>query len=332
MTTTNLDSVANGDGYTFVNLFSPNSSSEAVVYLHKSISGDDDKDTVTIAGGVFDLSSDDIDFEDKGVVLDSSNEDHKSVAHNLNTVTKDGKFTLFVPYRDGDKAVGICPGAETLADVSGDCENIVYLSEGSSHSINNSEVSASLVTVKGVQYWRVDGLTGSGAFSAALPGVPNTGYRLNLVNPQVILCATLLMAIAALIITKPGITRQITSSIKGKFHILLAVAYTGSFLLGVQQVQSPETVEAWRMPPYNTLLMACVENGMLHGRISKQPYRQDVQFFYLKLNNGASKSVYVYGESSVYLDLPIGTATAFDIATDNKGGSSPISEAFVCLP
>lgn len=38
LTTTNLDSVANGDGYTFVNLFSPNSSSErSCIFISQSV-------------------------------------------------------------------------------------------------------------------------------------------------------------------------------------------------------------------------------------------------------------------------------------------------------
>ena len=79
-----------------------------------------------------------------------------------------GTFSLFIPRKSGDQAVGICPGAVTLDDVNTECSNISY------KSINDSDVEA--VEINGVEYFKVSGLTGTGGFS--IEDLPLTGQRI----------------------------------------------------------------------------------------------------------------------------------------------------------
>lgn len=154
-----------------------------------------------IASGNINFSSGDVDLKAKGVVLDNSAIDYKAVAHNLSGLTSDGQFTLYVPYRDGDMSVGICPGAVDLASVKEGCENQYFLGDGmiktrldSSAIPEGKNVKASIVTVGSVKYWQVDGLTSTGGFSsgsvAAAPKVPDTGVGQLANNPAVVSIAT----------------------------------------------------------------------------------------------------------------------------------------------
>lgn len=65
-------------------------------------------------------------------------------------------YTLYVPKGNGTM-VGICPGADTLAEINENCSGVYYLDE-----------SAPNVTVEwheSVEYWVVSGLTSTGGFS-----------------------------------------------------------------------------------------------------------------------------------------------------------------------
>lgn len=149
-----------------------------------------------VAGGVFDMSSKDLELTTAGVVLDSSPVDFKAVAHKLNTLTKDGSFSLFVPYKDGTTYVGVCAGAADLASVSDKCNGIYYLKDGQTKTSSNTKsipsgksVKASVITVGTKKFWQVDGLTGSGAFSASIASDPDTGLSVSATNTTVAIMA-----------------------------------------------------------------------------------------------------------------------------------------------
>ncbi|MFQ5493227.1 MAG: hypothetical protein ACE5DX_03650 [Candidatus Dojkabacteria bacterium] len=65
-------------------------------------------------------------------------------------------YSLFVQKSISTK-VGVCPGATSVGSVSRSCPGIYYLDE--------TDSNVSIVIEGGVEYWKVDGLTGTGAFS-----------------------------------------------------------------------------------------------------------------------------------------------------------------------
>ncbi len=151
-----------------------------------------------IAGGIFDMSSSDVDLKD--VKMDVDGMAFKSLAHNLGALTKDKTFTLFVPYRDGDKSVGICPGASTLDTVTDKCDKVYYLADGMTKTSADSStipkgvnVKANKVKIGNTNFWRIDGLSGTGGFSSpAVAAAPATGaIQLITSNPIVAGLATL---------------------------------------------------------------------------------------------------------------------------------------------
>lgn len=81
--------------------------------------------------------------------------------------SRGGSYSLYVRKGLGDQ-VAICPNAQSVEDVGPDCEGLFYVDE-----LNpNVEV----VMDGGVEYWKVSGLTGTGAFS--LVGIKDTMTRL----------------------------------------------------------------------------------------------------------------------------------------------------------
>lgn len=99
-------------------------------------------------------------YEDKDwslLTAGSSTTEFKSFIHNLTTLSGASSFSLYVPFRTGDKAVAVCPGATSLAEVTETCPNVYYRSLG--------DAGVSIVEIGGVSYWKVDGVTGSGGLS-----------------------------------------------------------------------------------------------------------------------------------------------------------------------
>jgi hypothetical protein len=82
-------------------------------------------------------------------------------------------YTLFVPKGDGDK-VWICPGASSLSAVTLSCSGGYFLIEG--QTLNGATASVSLES-DGISYWKIDGLTGTGAISV-VTGLKDTLSRL----------------------------------------------------------------------------------------------------------------------------------------------------------
>ncbi|MBN1915443.1 hypothetical protein JW796_00405 [Candidatus Dojkabacteria bacterium] len=69
-----------------------------------------------------------------------------------------GTYTLYVPKGDSDNAVVICPGADSMADVTTSCANATTKEQGDS--------GVSIQTISGTTYWVLTGLTGdNGAIS-----------------------------------------------------------------------------------------------------------------------------------------------------------------------
>ena len=144
-----------------------------------------------VAQGVFDLSQGNVDGSDFTFGSDAAV--HKAFAHNVARKTVDGTFTLYVPFKEGDAAVGICPGADSLAAVSATCANFYFLKEGET---KNGATASIETAADGAKYWKVSGLTGTGGFSttlaaaeaaAAAAGVPDTGFSLGLANPALVI-------------------------------------------------------------------------------------------------------------------------------------------------
>lgn len=117
-----------------------------------------------------------VDWTKSKITYASSNTDHKAFVHGLTSAPDvvGGTFTLYVPYGNGDKYVGICPGAGSLSALVPSCPELYYLTNGQSltHKDDsnipaNDTVTASIVTINNVKYWAISGLTGTGGFSSA---------------------------------------------------------------------------------------------------------------------------------------------------------------------
>jgi hypothetical protein len=148
-----------------------------------------------IAGGVFDLSGANADLST--VVFDTSLAKYSALVHGLGEKTKDGSFTLFVPYHDGDKYVGVCAGATTIAGVTNKCNGIYYVKDGQTKTNKDTKsipagrsVKASVITVGTKKFWQVEGLTGTGAFSANIASDPDTGISASAASLPAVLAVT----------------------------------------------------------------------------------------------------------------------------------------------
>lgn len=113
------------------------------------------------------------DWSKAAISYASSDTAYKSFVHGLTSApgVKNGMFSLLVPYKAGDKYVGICSGASSLDVVNKRCPGIYYLAENQVKTHQDaaqikSAVTAKLVTFAGKKYWQVDGLTGTGGFSS----------------------------------------------------------------------------------------------------------------------------------------------------------------------
>jgi hypothetical protein len=80
-----------------------------------------------------------------------------------------GTHTLYVPKATFQDGVIVCPHALTLAQVTETCSGAIKLSA--------SSPSVSIVNIGAKNYWKITGLTGTGAIGTILnvPGAPNTG-------------------------------------------------------------------------------------------------------------------------------------------------------------
>jgi len=108
------------------------------------------------------------DMDWTGLLAGSSATDFKSFIHDLATLSGASSFALYIPYKEGDEGVGICPGATSLTEVTTTCASLTYKSAEDS--------GVSIVNVDGAYYWRVEGVTGSGGFSAE--ELPETGMNI----------------------------------------------------------------------------------------------------------------------------------------------------------
>ncbi len=107
-----------------------------------------------------------------GVTADSSDAQYKAYVHGLDeTVGFGGSYSLYIPQQFGDNGVGMCPGATTLAELTSDCTDLYYLKSG--------DPALSEVTVGGVAYWKVDGLTSTGGFSMYEEDGPTGSIAIN---------------------------------------------------------------------------------------------------------------------------------------------------------
>jgi hypothetical protein len=94
------------------------------------------------------------------VTADSNLTTGTAFAHNLTAADGTaGTFTLYVPKLPNHTRVGICPGANSIASTTEQCEGLYYLTE-------NTDNNLTTTTIDTQDYWTITGLTGTGGFSA----------------------------------------------------------------------------------------------------------------------------------------------------------------------
>ncbi len=100
-----------------------------------------------------------IDLDLSTVSGDSDPATYKSFVNNLTSVSGNvSNYTLYVPFREGDVSVTVCPGATSLSEISENCSGAVSYINGA---------GASLVTIGANQYWSVPSQTTGGGVSVA---------------------------------------------------------------------------------------------------------------------------------------------------------------------
>jgi len=120
-----------------------------------------------VADFTVDLSHGDLDWST--VKVQTLPGDSKALVVNLNQTTApgiSGTHSLYVYRYSNQTSVNVCPDAATLADVAPDCSN--------GYTLNQGDTGLSAVTVSGKKYWKIDGLTGTGAYSSLF----ETGFGL----------------------------------------------------------------------------------------------------------------------------------------------------------
>ncbi len=201
----------------FDNAFVSGNASQPVHFIQYATAdekGYNTSDEYPVATATFDFATGNVDLSSANVTFDSDKSAYKAVAHNLAAQTDNGTFTLYVPFKTGDTSVGVCPGAASLSEVSESCTDAYQLNDGQSKTSADEDgipsgatVSASTVTIDGSEYWQIDGLTGSGAFSGTVagtsttPGAPSTGFSLDTLSTSQLVLGGVL-AIGALAIAQ----------------------------------------------------------------------------------------------------------------------------------
>ncbi len=132
------------------------------------------------------------------VTADSNLTTGTAFAHNLTAADGTaGTFTLYVPKLPNHTRVGICPGANSIASTTNQCEGLYYLTE-------NTDNNLTTTTIDTQDYWTITGLTGTGGFSAEAVAtttadtagqdtLAETGQN----TTSLILLATILLVLAA---------------------------------------------------------------------------------------------------------------------------------------
>lgn len=107
------------------------------------------------------LFSEDRDWKD--AVLESSAKESKSVVKLSEKEGFSGKYIMYVLANKTESFV-LCPNAEKLSDVSVGCKGAVKYTGNfpQKKNVNGNDISVSKVVLEGVEYWVVDGLTGTG--------------------------------------------------------------------------------------------------------------------------------------------------------------------------
>jgi hypothetical protein len=104
--------------------------------------------------------SDDLDFS--VVTADTDTDLHKSFAHNVTSAQgASSTFSLYVPYDETKTSVLVCPGADSLDEISPDCVGAIV------YNVGDEEVE--IVTINSEMYWKISGLTGTGGMSYSIP-------------------------------------------------------------------------------------------------------------------------------------------------------------------
>ncbi|KXK26444.1 MAG: hypothetical protein TR69_WS6001000447 [candidate division WS6 bacterium OLB20] len=92
----------------------------------------------------------------------------KSFAHNVTTAPGTGSsYSLYIPIPGGtsSSSVVICPDATNLTEVTTDCSNGVTFMDGQTQSVSGDSVTVTKISYQGNEYWRAEGVTGTGGIS-----------------------------------------------------------------------------------------------------------------------------------------------------------------------
>lgn len=118
------------------------------------------------------LFSEDRDWKD--AVLQSSAKESKSVVKLSEKEGFSGKYIMYVLANKTESFV-LCPNAEKLSDVSVGCKGAVKYTGNfpQKKNVNGNDISVSKVVLEGVEYWVVDGLTGTGGIGYTEEKVAN---------------------------------------------------------------------------------------------------------------------------------------------------------------
>lgn len=100
--------------------------------------------------------------------VDGDSNDQLGKSYITNIASADGAsatFSLFVPIHNNSNStqVRVCPDAQNLADVTANCSNGVNFSDGESGLVGGDSVTVSIVTLSGQSYWKIAGVSGTGA-------------------------------------------------------------------------------------------------------------------------------------------------------------------------
>lgn len=101
----------------------------------------------------------------RNVIFESDLLNSSVYIYNLNPIDASGAsatHSLFIPKKDGQDGVFICPNASNLSDVFIGCVG--------GYSINEGNPALSIVSINSVEYWRVSGLTSTGGLGKYLSG------------------------------------------------------------------------------------------------------------------------------------------------------------------
>lgn len=151
-------------------------------YIDPSEPGADSIDSMMLFGDyvVAGFSVDLTDNRDWSEVIGYTYTDtSKSLLVNLNPEIAPGvseTHSLYVVKREGQDSIRVCPLAQTMEEVSMDCED--------GYTLTEEDDAVEVVNIDGVDYWKVSGLTGTGIMSLSAKSLTITPSTVSITPGQ----------------------------------------------------------------------------------------------------------------------------------------------------